>query len=529
MSSLLQYLLNVSISLLPFYLVYFFWLRHLTFFNWNRWYILSSLVISALVPLIPIGSSHSYVILSPTVEAPIMATPVHAGTTNPTALPATTTIDWQLIIMIIYTAGLIVASVSLLTGLLKVWRMIRSQQQAHRMHGYHIIRNEQIDVNASFFGYIFLQPQLSEDEAFTVILHEDVHARRYHTLDILLVECFKLLLWFHPAVYHYKKLLQQAHEFEVDQETAHATNKKTYAHLLLKIQCKATPLLVNTYSTSGTGQRIKMLFAKRSRGVMKFVYLLMIPCILLIGLYCSKRVDTIPSPAGTTTSTMEFGMFQETAEEFRYILYPEKVQRLEDYNRFLYKGEFTAVGKRFEKYKASITGFTQSQTTGPTQRVGFILNGRGDAMKYFEMTKLLQQHLVIECSVNKETGIVQMLAISRDAINHPSPRVDKAQIAAGEKLFAANCTACHTIDKDMTGPALAGLESRRSKDWIHSFIRNNMDLLRKGDSAALKVYNEWNKTPMNSFPHLKEEEIDAMLAYIRAHERTDLQGIQLHR
>ncbi|WP_276480362.1 c-type cytochrome [Paraflavitalea pollutisoli] len=522
MNGLLQYLLNVSLGLLPFYVLYFFWLRRLTFFNWNRWYILFSLLISALVPLIPVGSSHTYVLPAPMPTLPVapVTAPISVPSITPLATTATTAIDWQMIFLIIYSAGVLIATTSLLAGLLKVWRMIRTQPRSPRLHGYHIIRNEHITANASFFGYIFLQPQLTEEEAYTVILHEDVHARRYHTLDMLLLECFKILLWFHPAVYHYKQLLLQAHEFEVDQETAQATNKKSYAHLLIKIQSKTTPALVNAYSASGIGQRVKMLFAKRSGRALKLVYLLIIPCILLTGLYCSRPVDTPANTEDMTSSAGEFGVFQETADEFRYILYPEKVQRLEDYHRFLYKGEFTEVGKRFGQFKASINGLTQSQTTGPTQQVGFILSSRGDVMERFDVAQLLQQHQVIECSVDKQTGIVQLLAINRDAMNRAAPRYDKAQVAAGKELFVANCGACHMIDKDITGPALAGIESRRSKEWLHRFIRNNQEVLASGDSAALKVYNDWNKTPMSVFPALTDEQIESILAYIRSSQRT---------
>ncbi len=398
MNSLLLYLLNVSFSILPFYLLYLICFRRFTFFNWNRWYIIGSLVVSALVPLISFRSeTYQYLPVQELPFIPHPAVPVDQHQTA--AIPAA--ISWLQVLLIIYAGGVLITTVSLIASLVRIVQMIVANAPVReRAHGYRIIKNSRITMNASFFGYIFLQPSLSTEEAFTVMMHEDAHARRYHTFDLLLLECFKILLWFHPALYHYKKLLQETHEFEVDRETALVTDKKTYAHLLLKIKSTHASPLINGYSSSGLSQRIKMLFAKRSKSAMKVLYLLVVPCVLVVSLYCSKKSVDIQTDAG------EYRVFEK--KELREV------------------------------------------------------------------------------------------------------------ITSGQQLFTANCAACHKIDKDMTGPALAGLENRRTREWIYNFIRNNNEMLRAGDSTALKVYNDWGKTPMTIFPHLSNKDMDAMLAYIRS-------------
>lgn len=46
-----------------------------------------------------------------------------------------------------------------------------------------------------------------------------------------------------------------------------------------------------------------------------------------------------------------------------------------------------------------------------------------------------------------------------------------ADAPTGKKAFQENgCTACHEIGKDKKGPDLKGVTSRRSKEWILSFI-----------------------------------------------------------
>ena len=52
MSPLFQYLLKLSISLSVIYIFYHFALRKLTFYSWNRWYLLGYSLLSFFIPFI---------------------------------------------------------------------------------------------------------------------------------------------------------------------------------------------------------------------------------------------------------------------------------------------------------------------------------------------------------------------------------------------------------------------------------------------------------------------------------------------
>ncbi len=93
---------------------------------------------------------------------------------------------------------------------------------------------------------------------------------------------------------------------------------------------------------------------------------------------------------------------------------------------------------------------------------------------------------------------------------------NSAYAQSGQALFSQNCASCHAPYKDLTGPALAGVEERwGDKAKLHAWIHNNQAFLKTGDKYANDLYIKWNKTPMNLFPNLKDEEIDAILAYIK--------------
>lgn len=94
-----------------------------------------------------------------------------------------------------------------------------------------------------------------------------------------------------------------------------------------------------------------------------------------------------------------------------------------------------------------------------------------------------------------------------------APATGAGDAAAGKALFNANCAACHKLDKPMTGPALRGVTERHDTKWLHSWIKDSQKMVKAGDAAAVKIFNEYNKSIMTSFPQLSDADIDNILAY----------------
>ena len=94
-----------------------------------------------------------------------------------------------------------------------------------------------------------------------------------------------------------------------------------------------------------------------------------------------------------------------------------------------------------------------------------------------------------------------------------APAAGAGDAAAGKALFNANCAACHKLDKPMTGPALRGVTERHDTKWLRSWIKDSQKMVKSGDAAAVKVFNENNKSVMTAFPQLSDADIDNILAY----------------
>jgi mono/diheme cytochrome c family protein len=83
----------------------------------------------------------------------------------------------------------------------------------------------------------------------------------------------------------------------------------------------------------------------------------------------------------------------------------------------------------------------------------------------------------------------------------------------GKELFNAQCAACHKLDAKMTGPALRNIIGKHDKEWLYKWIHNSQDLIKSGDPAAVKLWEEYKPSVMNSFPQLSNGDIDNIIAY----------------
>jgi hypothetical protein len=71
-----------------------------------------------------------------------------------------------------------------------------------------------------------------------------------------------------------------------------------------------------------------------------------------------------------------------------------------------------------------------------------------------------------------------------------------------------------SLDAKATGPALRGIAQKHDKEWLYKWIHNPAAMIKSGDAAAVKVYEENNKVNMTVFPTLTETDIDNIIVLI---------------
>ncbi len=89
----------------------------------------------------------------------------------------------------------------------------------------------------------------------------------------------------------------------------------------------------------------------------------------------------------------------------------------------------------------------------------------------------------------------------------------------GKTIFISRCAACHNVNKVMTGPALAGIDQRRSMEWITQFIHSSQTLVKSGDKDAVAIFQQFNKVPMPDHPDLTSDHIKSIVEYIKSESK----------
>lgn len=297
------YLLQVSFLLGISLMLYQFVLSSKTMFNFNRCFLLSTLLGSIFIPLIPIEyffknfinkSIYPIVNVSELNELVIVLNP---NETSPQ-------IHFSSFIEISLLIGSIIFLIRFSKELFYVVQLKRRSEKVY----YQGIKIYKIDKKNQVFSFgkaLFIDADFFEKiyQHHEVLLHEKAHIQQYHTIDRLIVEICKIAFWFHPFIYKYAEHIKINHEFLADAEVLKETNdiKKYQYQLLDFIQTKHNSL-VSTFNFKLTKKRFIMMKNKTKLSVQNIskvaVTLVVISAFALIA--CSKKEQAQKENTGYT-------------------------------------------------------------------------------------------------------------------------------------------------------------------------------------------------------------------------------------
>ncbi|MBD1423500.1 M56 family metallopeptidase [Sphingobacterium chuzhouense] len=260
----MTYLILANLSLILFFVIYILVLKRLTFFQWNRIYLLSAIAVSFVIPLLQfVDLSNHREVYRPLaiIDFPEMET---VGVTDTLEHNHSwSTMDWA---RFLYIAG---------TGLMFFWLGIRLYR-VFKTFGDNSIEQRSF----SFFNRVFIAEETQHRDV--IASHEQIHMKQGHSYDILFVEIVRVFNWFNPIFYFYLKELKFQHECIADK--ACSEDKVQYAELLvLNAMGVSHSVLTHEFSNqSFLKQRIMMLFKNKSKKINRAKYLLILPTVLMV-------------------------------------------------------------------------------------------------------------------------------------------------------------------------------------------------------------------------------------------------------
>jgi beta-lactamase regulating signal transducer with metallopeptidase domain len=280
MEEIVTYLLKSSGLLATFFLAYHFLLRKETFFTSNRWFLLSGLATSILLPLFFIKKIVY-------VESPKIALPVATKNNDlpiiiDKATPITTeSIDWLQILFIVYGIVATILIIKVFIDLISLAKLLRKQTIQKQEDLSYININQDI-APFSFFNYIVFNSNLySQEELESILLHEKIHSQEKHSIDVLVAKLFTIVFWFNPLVWLYQKAIIQNLEYIADSKAIqNIEDKKRYQMALLKVVSHQNCLpITNHFYQSLIKKRIVMLNKNQSNKRNLWKYSLILPVL----------------------------------------------------------------------------------------------------------------------------------------------------------------------------------------------------------------------------------------------------------
>ncbi|RZK50966.1 MAG: hypothetical protein EOO59_15695 [Hymenobacter sp.] len=242
-SSWLLYLAAATGCQAVFALCYWLALARLSTFAWNRAYLLSSLALGAVLPLVALPAAWAPLLWPSDAAAAtwvLPAWPLHSARPE-IALEAgpAARFTWATLVLVAYWLGVAWQVGRTLRSLGWLYRLGRRHPRTRLGRGWLVQLPTPGRPAFSFGNYVFLSPahaRLSPPEYAQLVQHEQVHGAQYHSLDLLLAEVAGWFFWFNGLVFHLRRELRTVHEYLADAAVAQAAGSRVaYGHLLLKL------------------------------------------------------------------------------------------------------------------------------------------------------------------------------------------------------------------------------------------------------------------------------------------------------
>lgn len=252
-----------------FFGVYQLFLKNEKWFQFNRLYLLLSLIISLVLPAfqfnwgIEINAEHELIAQSQSlfeIEKIDVSSELNTTYIKPEIR------FFERVLFAVYLTISFLFTLRLFLQLFALYQMTRKPFKNES--GFKIfIKNESKGV-FSFFHFLFVNSDVyqNKDILCTILLHENVHRKQGHSIDNLFIEMVSIVFWFNPLIWLFKKAIKQNHEYLADQACQAETETTLYQNLILQFaQKQSTGRLVSQFSYPKLKNRMIMMNMKHSK------------------------------------------------------------------------------------------------------------------------------------------------------------------------------------------------------------------------------------------------------------------------
>ena len=302
MAEFLIYDLKVAVLIAVFYFCYRLLMERETMHRLNRIVLLSSILLSLVLPLCVI-TLHKTIEVVPmqVVDHPeLVITELGSVSSEESNIQSLETnrmgfaekLFQPSVIFAIFTIGLLCRLLYIAKSYRQLRRMIKDSEQHSLEDG---VTMAVVDLPVAPFSWMhtIVLSRIDYEECNPSILaHERGHIRLHHSWDIVFVEVLTALQWFNPVVWLLRRDLRTIHEYEADASVlSSGSDVSQYIQLLMrKTMGTKACTLANGINNSTIKKRINMMLVNKSprRNSLKLLALLPI-----VGVTLALNAETV--------------------------------------------------------------------------------------------------------------------------------------------------------------------------------------------------------------------------------------------
>lgn len=246
----------VSAVMSAYYLLF---LRDKTFHHYNRFYLLGTMVLSLLLPLLKV----EYFTIETDSRILLLLNQFNQNSAQEVE-NSFNFWDFGALILGIVSFYLLA---KLTLGLVKI-HQLKKEFPKESIEGITFYNTNLHDAPFSFFRNLFWKKSIliNSDLGKQILKHEMVHIEQKHSFDKLFVQIIQSLFWFNPIFYFIKKEITLIHEYLADKKAVKNADTRAFAQMLLASNFSGNVLpATSPFLSSNLKKRLKMLTQKNTK------------------------------------------------------------------------------------------------------------------------------------------------------------------------------------------------------------------------------------------------------------------------
>ena len=287
------YSVKVAVCLALFYLFHKLLMSRDTFHTFNRFAILSMMLLSLMLPLVHLSLDSEAGINRGTVALEgLVAQTVVADGGNGVGEGLTLT----QVLLAAYVLGVVLFVGKALLSVGSLLRLIRRARCVEVRNGIRIYTMQGDISPFSWFRYIIMSEKDWQENRREIVLHEMAHIRRCHSMDVAVCNMMIVFQWYNPAAWLLKRELQTVHEYEADEAVLSAGVDATHYQMLLIRKAVGERLfsMANNLNHNSLKKRITMMKIKRTNPVQKAKIAFVLPlAAMTVAAFASQKVENL--------------------------------------------------------------------------------------------------------------------------------------------------------------------------------------------------------------------------------------------